>query len=98
MKKQQASQQFDRFPGRKNSRISAPGSLPSPATDLTYQLWALIDGQPVDRRIFELTPNASNLIEVPYIESAGAYAITLETAGGNPTSNLDQLYVIGNVG
>lgn len=73
------------------------GSLPPPPSDKTYQLWALIDGNPVDMGIFDLTIDGAGLVEVPYISGAQAFAVTLEDAGGNPTPNLDQLYVIGNV-
>lgn len=73
------------------------GSLPTPPSDKTYQLWALIDGNPVDMGIFNLTIEEAGLVEVPYVAGAQAFAVTLEEAGGNPTPNLDQLYVIGNV-
>jgi len=78
--------------------LLSAGSLPSPPSDMTYQLWALIDGNPVDMGIFEIDPASGDLISVPFIEGAQAFAVTLETAGGNPTPNLDQLFVIGNVG
>lgn len=78
--------------------LLSAGSLPTPPDDMTYQLWALIDGNPVDMGIFEIDPASGDLISVPFIEGAQAFAVTLETAGGNPTPNLDQLFVIGNVG
>jgi len=78
--------------------LLSAGSLPTAPDDMTYQLWALIDGNPVDMGIFEIDPASGDLISVPFIEGAQAFAVTLETAGGNPTPNLDQLFVIGNVG
>lgn len=75
------------------------GSLPQPPSGKTYQLWALIDGNPVDMGIFDLnTSDEEDLVEVPFIEGAQAFAVTLEDAGGNPTPTLSQMYVIGNVG
>ncbi len=78
--------------------LLSAGSLPAPPNDMTYQLWALIDGNPVDMGVFEIDASGGDLISVPFIEGAQAFAVTLETAGGNPTPNLDQLFVIGNVG
>lgn len=75
-----------------------PGTLPETPTDKIYQLWALIDGEPVDMGIFPTTSTGdSSLREVPYIPEADAYAVTLEDAGGSPTPSLDQLFVIGQV-
>ena len=73
-------------------------NLPEPSSGKQYQLWALVDGQPVDMGVFDLIINANNnFLEVPFIENAGAFAITLEDAGGKPTPDLTQLYVIGDV-
>lgn len=73
------------------------GSLPEPASDKSYQLWALIDGQPIDMGVFELNSTSDELKAVPFIEGAQTYAVTLEESGGSPTPNLEQLFVIGNV-
>jgi anti-sigma-K factor RskA len=75
------------------------GSLPAAAADKSYQLWALVDGQPIDMGIFELNnDNTAPLKAVPFVPGAQTYAVTLEEKGGRPTPNLEQLYVIGNVG
>lgn len=72
--------------------------LPHAPTGKQYQLWALVDGTPVDMGVFDIVINAdSSFIEVPFVENAGAYAVTLEEEGGKPTPDLTQLYVIGNV-
>ena len=72
------------------------GNLPSPPTDRQYQLWALVDGQPVDMGVFDIVIDGDTvLLEVPFIENPGAFAVTLETLGGNPTPNLEELYVYG---
>lgn len=75
------------------------GNLGNPPEDRFYQLWALVDGVPVDMGEFEITVNGdSAIIEVPYIADAGAFAITLEPRDGDPAPNLAELQVIGNVG
>lgn len=71
--------------------------LDIPPTDLQYQLWALIDGQPVDMGVFDLNAESNQMQLMAQVEEADAFAITLETKGGNPTPNLDQLVVLGEV-
>lgn len=73
------------------------GNLPTTPTDKDYQLWAIVDGAPTDMGVIDLTTATGGLVEVPHIENPQAFAVTLETKGGNPTPNLDELYVIGNV-
>lgn len=73
------------------------GNLPTAPSDKDYQLWAIVDGSPTDMGVFDLTAATGGLVEVPHIRNPQAFAVTLETKGGNPTPNLDELYVIGNV-
>lgn len=73
------------------------GNLPTAPSDKDYQLWAIVDGVPTDMGIFDLTASEGVLVEVPHIRNPQAFAVTLETKGGNPAPNLDELYVIGNV-
>lgn len=72
--------------------------LPAPPSNKQYQLWAIVDGQPTDMGVFDLTNYEDLLTEVPFIENPQAFAVTLEDVGGSPTPNLDQLYIIGEVG
>ena len=71
--------------------------LPTPPSGKQYQLWAIVDGNPVDMGVFDIDLTSTTLQEVPFIENPQAFAVTLEDAGGKPTPNLDELYVIGNV-
>ncbi len=73
-------------------------NLPEPPSNKQYQLWAIVDGQPTDMGVFDLKTSNNLLFEVPFIESPQAFAVTLENAGGSATPNLDQLYIIGEVG
>ena len=72
-------------------------NLPPPPADKQYQLWAIVDGNPVDMEVFEVAGQTPDLIERSFSLKAGAFAITLEKRGGSPTPNLDELYVIGEV-
>lgn len=71
--------------------------LPEPNEELQYQLWAIIDGKPVDLGVFDTDVQEGTLSREANIEQVQAFAVTLEKRGGNPTPNLEQLYVIGNV-
>jgi hypothetical protein len=70
-------------------------NLPKPATDKQYQLWAIVDGKPVDAGMVT-TESDSVLIKMKNIPNAQAFAITLENKGGNPTPTMP-IYVVGAV-
>ncbi len=69
--------------------------LPKAPSDKQYQLWALVDGKPVDAGM--LNVDCNGVCKLKNIEKAQAFAITLEKAGGSTTPDLTQLQVIGNV-
>lgn len=71
--------------------------LPAPAADKQYQLWAIVDGTPVDMGVFDLNIDTTGLQEVPFIDRPQAFAVTLEPLGGNPTPTLDQMVLLGAV-
>lgn len=60
-----------------------------------YQLWALIDGKPVDAGMVD--DCNGRLCRLKQIQKADAFAITLEKTGGSPVPTLSQLYVMGAV-
>lgn len=69
-------------------------SLPKAPAGKQYQLWALVDGKPVDAGMLE---DCEGLCRLKPVQKAQAFAITLEKAGGSPTPTMDQMYVLGNV-
>lgn len=71
--------------------------LPKPSTELQYQLWAIDENGPVDLGVFDVNENGEIISKDINIKNVQAFAVTLETKGGNPTPNLEKLYVIGNV-
>ena len=71
--------------------------LPQPGAGKQYQLWALVDGQPVDAGVFEITAAGNTLVKMKNIPRAQAFAITLEKTGGSPAPTMTELYVLGNV-
>ena len=74
----------------------AVNNLPAPAADHQYQLWAMVDGKPVDAGVFEIK-QGPGMVKMKNIPKAQAFAITLEKKGGSPTPSLDKLYVMGKV-
>ena len=70
-----------------------PGSLPQAPAGKQYQLWAIVDGQPVDAGVFDAT--GQQLKKMKQINNASAFAVTLEPAGGSPSPTMDQMYVMG---
>lgn len=71
-------------------------SLPQPTQGHQYQLWALVDGKPVDAGVFDLKDGAG-MTKMKNIPRAQAFAITLEKQGGSPTPTMDRLYVLGKI-
>ncbi|ASZ10196.1 anti-sigma factor [Chitinophaga pendula] len=69
-------------------------SLPKAPEGKQYQLWALVDGKPVDAGMLD---NCEDICQLKTTEKAQAFAITLENAGGSPTPTMDQMYVMGKV-
>ena len=77
----------------------SPGNLSVPPSDKQYQLWAIVDGQPVSAGLLALTAeNTSQLVAMSAnIKQASAFAITLEPQGGSEAPTMDQMYVLGEV-
>lgn len=59
-----------------------------------FQLWAIIDGQPVDAGTFDLT---DGLLKMKNIAGAAAFAVTIEPKGGSSNPSLETMQVEGNV-
>jgi len=70
--------------------------LPKPASDKQYQLWAIVDGKPVDAGIFDVGEGIS-FVKLKTIPKAQAFAITLEKKGGSSAPTMEAMYVMGKV-
>ncbi len=61
-----------------------------------YQLWAIIDGKPVDAGVFD--GNLAGLIKMKNIGlGASAFAVTIEPRGGKTSPTLEAMEVIGTI-
>jgi anti-sigma-K factor RskA len=66
------------------------------AQENQYQLWAIIDGKPVDAGVFD--GNLGGLIKMKDIQSGAAtFAVTIEPRGGKTSPTLETMQVVGNV-
>jgi len=74
-------------------------NLPMPASDKQYQLWALLDGKPIDVGMVKnewFVGQKELLLRMKHVNGAQAFAVTLEKTGGNPTPE-GTMYVLGNL-
>jgi anti-sigma-K factor RskA len=73
--------------------------IPTPPEDKQYQLWAIVNGKPVDAGIFDLAANSNTAVlqKMRPIADAQAFAITLEKKGGTRVPTLNAMYLLGNV-
>ncbi|ARK12049.1 anti-sigma factor [Fibrivirga algicola] len=73
--------------------------LPDLPADKQYQLWALVDGKPVDAGVFQNRIERYSLQQTNRpIQSADTFAITVEKSGGSPVPTLTALVALGKVG
>lgn len=70
-------------------------SLPPPPAGKQYQLWAIVNGQPVSAGLLSNVKNSVQKMK-PF-DKADAFAVTLEKAGGSPTPTMEAMYVMGKV-
>lgn len=59
-------------------------NLPQPTSDKQYQLWALLNGKPIDLGMIEAKQKRL-LYRMKNVQDAQAFAITLEPKGGSPS-------------
>lgn len=70
---------------------------PSPPKNKQYQLWAIVDGKPVDIGVCDLENNGTDIQIMSKIKNPGAFAVTLENIGGSPTPTLEAMYLIAEI-
>lgn len=68
--------------------------LPQIESNKQYQLWAIVDGKPVDLGVLE---KDTSFQLMKNIKNPAAFAITLEPLGGKPEPTLSNMCVLGAV-
>lgn len=71
-------------------------NMPNPSIGKQYQLWAIVDGLPVDAGMVDMSAGVP-VVKMKNIPRAEAFAVTLENNGGSPNPHMDQLCVFGKV-
>lgn len=71
-------------------------ALPPSPESKQYQLWAIIDGKPVDAGVISME-NGVAFQKMKQITGAKAFAVTIENMGGSLSPTLDTMCLLGNV-
>lgn len=70
-------------------------NLKAIAKENQFQLWAIVDGKPVDAGVFD--GGMDGLLKMKNIKGAAAFAVTVEPRGGKPSPSLETMRVMGPV-
>lgn len=73
------------------------GVLPSAPANKQYQLWAIVDGKPVDAGMIDMNITASVFQKMRSVKGAQAFAVTIENMGGSPVPTMETMCLLGNV-
>jgi anti-sigma-K factor RskA len=68
-------------------------NLKALAQNQQYQLWAIVDGKPLDMGVFD---TSSALLKMKTTAKAAAFAVTIEPRGGKSSPSLETMQVLGN--
>jgi len=71
-------------------------NLPETSQDKQYQLWAIVDGKPVDAGVFDATDMNKAVLKMKNSQLPSAFAVTIEKKGGSLIPSLDQMVLLGN--
>ncbi len=71
-------------------------ALPQAPNKKQYQLWAIVNGKPVDAGMIDLASDTTFQKMKP-IKGAQAFAVTIENKGGSATPTMDTMCLLGNV-
>lgn len=71
-----------------------PTKMDTLPSDKQYQLWAIVDGQPVSAGLIE---DCNGLCKMTNVPKASMFAITIEPKGGSAAPHLDAMIVAGAV-
>jgi cell division protein FtsL len=74
-----------------------PTNLPQAPAGKQYQLWAIVDGKPVDGGMIVTEKGTYHIQKMKSFGKAQAFAITLEKEGGSPTPTMSEMVVIAKM-
>ncbi|MBN8834025.1 MAG: hypothetical protein ABS68_11955 [Niastella sp. SCN 39-18] len=70
-----------------------PTNLPQVPAGKQYQLWAIVDGKPLDAGMIKTEKGIYHIQKMKSFGKADAFAITLEKVGGSLTPTMDAMIV-----
>jgi anti-sigma-K factor RskA len=74
-----------------------PSNLPATPAGMQYQLWAIVDGKPVDGGVIPTKAGGKyHILKMKSFGKVEAFAVTLETMGGHPEPK-GKMYVMGKI-
>ncbi len=74
-----------------------PSNLPAAPDGMQYQFWGIVDGKPVDGGLITTKSGTKyNVQKMKTFGKAEAFAVTLETMGGNPQPK-GKMFVLGKM-
>lgn len=72
-------------------------NLPAPSAGNQYQLWAMVDGQPVNAGVFSLDEAGMQKVKTIAGLNVAEWTVTLEPKGGSPAPTMNQRYLFGKI-
>jgi len=73
-------------------------ALPQNDAAHQYQLWAIVDGKPVDLGVFDVKSGPGKLLlTMKEVGNAQAFAVTLEKRGGSASPTMEKMIAMGGV-
>ena len=69
-------------------------SMPAAPEGKQYQLWAIVDGKPVDAGMYD-PKSGDMMLQMKTFAKAEMFAVTIEKMGGSPSPTMDQMVVAG---
>lgn len=72
-------------------------TMPSLASNEDYQLWAIVDGKPVDLGVFNPDSADAAIVRMKHVSTPQAFAVTIEPKGGRTAPTLERMVVLGKI-
>lgn len=72
-------------------------NMPANDQEHQYQLWAMVDGKPIDLGVFDMKRDSTGMKKMKSIGQAQLFAITLEPRGGSVNPTMEQMMAMGNI-
>lgn len=72
-------------------------ALPGSPANKQYQLWAIVEGKPVDMGMIDMGSSTAVFQKMKAVKGAQAFAVTIEDVGGSAAPTLETMCLLGNV-